>query len=91
MQDPWDGVIEAAVERVRALQRQGPQGDERALVEGLPPLVAGREAAFLAWAQGHPAWSLTLAECASEVCAKPREAAIYLLRAIAREVIEDDR
>jgi hypothetical protein len=78
--------VAAAVELLR-----GRVADERRLLqEALPALLAGEEAAFLEWARHDLRWSLTVAECAAEVCAKPREAAVVVLLAIAREVLEEE-
>lgn len=44
---------------------------------------------FLEWARYHPTWKLTYAECASEICAKPLEAAYYIACAIVADLIEE--
>ena len=55
----------------------------------LPPLLEDPQG-FLEWARHHPRWSVTVAEALVEVCAKPREAALVALRAIAWELLDPE-
>lgn len=52
--------------------------------------VGDRAAAFLDWARAHRRWSFVVAEAAEVVCAKPREAAVFVAHAIVDELLEDD-
>ena len=47
-------------------------------------------AEFLEWATHHPRWSFNVAEASQQVCAKPLEAAIFVLCDIVDELLEDD-
>ncbi|MEM1029597.1 MAG: hypothetical protein AAGN82_04565 [Myxococcota bacterium] len=52
----------------------------RANVEIVPRVVLADEApSFLNWARTDPWWALVIAECATLVCAKPPEAAAFIL------------
>lgn len=46
--------------------------------------------AFLAWARHDPWWTLVVAECATQVCAKPAEAAVFVLVEGLRQRLVDD-
>jgi len=86
-----EALVAAALERVRPVAAARPGSWRReAATTLLPPLLAGREAAFLEWARHDLRWSLTAAERAAEVCAKPREAAVDLLAAICAEALEEE-
>ncbi|MGE0712210.1 MAG: hypothetical protein AB7N76_32230 [Planctomycetota bacterium] len=78
-------LIAAAEAALAGLALANPASERRALLELLPPLVAGREAAFLVWARHHLRWSLVVAEVAERACAKPREAALLVLLELVRE------
>ncbi len=56
----------------------------------VPNTIDGDHAGFLAWARADPEWALVVAECATKVCAKPAEAAAYILVEGLRERLEDD-
>lgn len=45
---------------------------------------------FLDWARDHRRWSFVVAEAAEVVCAKPREAAVFIAHAIVDELLEED-
>ena len=45
--------------------------------------------AFLEWARDHQRWSFVVAEAAAEVCAKPPEAAAWVLHQIIEELLEE--
>jgi hypothetical protein len=51
--------------------------------------LAGHAADFLEWARAHRRWSFVVAEAADEVCAKPPEAAAWVLHEIVEEVLEE--
>jgi hypothetical protein len=51
--------------------------------------VGGVAEPFLAWARAHRRWSFVVAEAAEEVCAKPREAAIWVAHAAVEELLEE--
>lgn len=44
---------------------------------------------FLAWAREHRRWSFIVAEAAEEVCAKPPEAAAWVLHQIVEELLDE--
>lgn len=51
-------------------------------------VLSGRSARFLEWVQHHPRLGVVAAEAWSErrgVCAKPREAALWILEAVLEE------
>jgi len=47
--------------------------------------IAGRSREFLEWIREHRRWSFILAEAAAEVCAKPPEAAAWVLHEVVEE------
>jgi hypothetical protein len=51
--------------------------------------VEGRAAEFLEWARNHKRWSFIVAEASAEVCAKPPEAAAWVLHQIEDELLEE--
>ncbi len=51
-------------------------------------VLAGRANEFLDWAGAHPRWSFVVAEASSEVCAKPPEAAAWVLHEIVDELLD---
>ena len=63
----------------------------RALIETIPAALrlecTPRE--FLDWAESHRTYSQTLAECLTEVCAKPEELSVYLIAAIVEEMLDE--
>jgi hypothetical protein len=52
--------------------------------------LAGRAAEFLGWARAHRRWSFIAAEASAEVCAKPPEAAAWILHEIIEELLEEE-
>ena len=52
--------------------------------------VAGEEGAFVDWARDHRRWRFVVAEAAEAVCAKPREAASWILHAIIDDLLDED-
>ena len=89
----WDALVEELAAQLRSRFVAGRPWRDFANAELAPAALDRRGTAegFLAWAKGHRMWSLTVAECAREVCGKPREAAIYVLCAIVEEVLEDEQ
>lgn len=77
------------VEELVAHARRDPAvPDLTALVAAsLPASFDGRE--LLAWATDHDRYRFAVAEAAGKVCAKPREAAIFVLAAIVEERLEE--
>lgn len=70
--------------------RLGTLAQERADLSTLAAFV--REvgsSAFLSWARDHRRWTFVVAEVASEVCAKPPEAALEIARRIVEELVEE--
>jgi hypothetical protein len=51
--------------------------------------TAGCAVEFLDWAQAHRRWSFIAAEASAEVCAKPPEAAAWILHEIIEELLEE--
>ena len=84
-------LVEAAVTALRELPGEvgGAEWARRAEQELLPALLDDPEA-FLEWARHHPRWSGVVAEASAGVCAKPREAAVVALRAIASELLDPE-
>lgn len=88
----FEGLVQDLAARCRREAPGDPAGWRRlAEVEILGPALdgAGTPPAFLAWARDHRRFGYVVAECAAEVCAKPREAAIYVLGAIVAELAEE--
>jgi len=86
-----EALVEAAVTALRELPGEvgGAAWARRAEQELLPPLLDDPRG-FLEWARHHPRWSGVVAEASAGVCAKPREAAVVALRAIAEELLDPD-
>lgn len=86
----YEAMIDALYEELAPLARREP-GTWRQMAQAhiIPRALVGAPEAFIAWAEEHPLWRFTVAECATEVCAKPREAAIYIISAMIEELIED--
>jgi hypothetical protein len=51
--------------------------------------VEGCAAEFLDWARAHRRWSFIVAEASTEVCAKPPEAAAWVLHQIVEERLSE--
>ena len=52
--------------------------------------IADDAAAFVEWARDHRRWRFVVAEAAEAVCAKPAEAASFVLHGIVEELLEED-
>jgi hypothetical protein len=83
-------TFEALVERLAAEARADPAAWAQNGWARAAGAVAGRAAAFLEWARDHRRWRGVVAEAADEVCAKPPEAAAFVLHGIIAELLEDD-
>jgi hypothetical protein len=82
--------IDALVEVCARDAARGLDWRRRALEEHVRTVLdAIAPATLLEWARDDKRWTLTLAEAADEVCAKPREAAAYLLMKIVEELLEE--
>ena len=81
----FDEVIERAV--VLELRTPGDARWRSALAELLPR--PDHCAAFIEWATHHPTWRHNVADAADRVCAKPLEAAIFILGDIVDERLDE--
>jgi hypothetical protein len=84
-------AFEALVERTAAEAR----ADRAAWARDGWARVAGAvggdaAAAFVDWAREHRRWRFVVAEAAEAVCAKPPEAAAFVLHGIVDELLEED-
>lgn len=89
---PFEALISELHERLRGEAKSDPIGwRRRAEVGSLDEALtrAGTPEAFLAWARDHRQRAFVVAESAGEICAKPREAAIYVLGAILAEILDE--
>jgi|GEM_PF-1564385 len=82
----FDNVIERAV--VLELRDPGDSRWRAALAELLPG--PNDCAAFVEWATHHPRWLHNVADVADRVCAKPLEAAVFILSDIVDERLDDE-
>ena len=83
MATPFEALIDTLAASARAdRDAWSREGWTRA-----PAALAGRAAEFLDWARAHPRWSFVVAEAADEVCAKPPEAAAWVLHEIVEELL----
>jgi hypothetical protein len=83
-------AFEAVVAQVAAAARADRAAWERDGWQRVHDAVAGEEPAFVAWAREHRRWTFVVAEAAEAVCAKPPEAAAYVLHEIVEELLEED-
>lgn len=83
----WPARIDAALTRLRA---ESDDRREAELEDEAPRLVDHAPDGFLAWAHGDPFWALVVAESATMVCAKPREAAVFVAREGLRQQLVDE-
>jgi hypothetical protein len=84
--DDFDDVVTTLANQARA----DPQAWARDGWHRAATAVADRAVPFVAWARAHRRWCFVVAEAAEAVCAKPPEAATFILHAIVDEIIEDD-
>jgi hypothetical protein len=86
----WPARLERLAEACARDHAAGLDWRRRAVEVHVREALDGNDpTALLAWARDHRRWTLTLAEAAEEVCAKPREAAAYLLVKMAEELLEE--
>jgi len=83
-------ACEAVVAQVAAAARADRTAWERDGWTRVHDAVAGDETAFVDWARDHRRWRFVVAEAAEAVCAKPPEAAAYVLHEIVEELLEED-
>jgi hypothetical protein len=83
--EPFDAVVASLAAAARAdADAWSREGWSRAAAA-----VADRATDFLEWARQHRRWSFIVAEAAAEVCAKPPEAAAWVLHQIVEELLEE--
>lgn len=82
--------FDALVERLAIRARADRAAWERDGWARAAEAIAGHEAPFVEWARDHRRWRYVVAEAAEAVCAKPREAAAWILHAVVDEMLEDD-
>jgi hypothetical protein len=80
----------AMIRELAALARRD-GWDPSAMQRIVPDALArhGGPEAFLRWVDDHPVWRITAAESATQVCAKPAEAAIYIAYTIVSEALDE--
>lgn len=83
-------TFEALVERLAAEARADRAAWARDGWARAAHAVAGDAAPFVDWARDHRRWRFVVAEAAAAVCAKPPEAAAFILHGIVDELLEDD-
>jgi hypothetical protein len=83
-------AFDAVVARVAAVARADRAAWERDGWSRVHDETAGEPAAFVEWARDHRRWRFVVAEAADAVCAKPPEAAAYVLHEIVEELLEED-
>ena len=72
-----------------ALARSDREDWEKSGWETAAAAIEGRADEFLEWARQDRRWSFVVAEASAEVCAKPPEAAAWVLHQIVEELLED--
>ena len=82
--------FEETIAALAAAARADRDGWSRDSFSRTAAAVADHAAAFLDWARDHRRWSFVVAEAAEVVCAKPREAAVFVAHAIVDELLEDE-
>ena len=82
----FDALVERLAARARADRAAWAADGWARAAEG----VAGQEAPFVEWARDHRRWRFVVAEAAEAVCAKPREAASWILHAIVEDLLDED-
>ena len=82
----FDALVERMAARARADRAAWAADGWARAAEG----VAGQETPFVEWARDHRRWRFVVAEAAEAVCAKPREAASWILHAIVEDLLDED-
>ncbi len=83
-------TFEALVERMVAEARADRAAWARDGWARAAAAIAGDARAFVDWARDHRRWRFVVAEAADAVCAKPPEAAAFVLHGIVDELLEQD-
>ena len=81
--------MESLVERLTAEARENREAWSRDGWSRASAAVAPCASEFLDWAREHRRWSFIVAEAADEVCAKPPEAAAWVLHQIVEELLDE--
>ncbi|HXU70728.1 MAG TPA: hypothetical protein VN947_15430 [Polyangia bacterium] len=81
----FDGIVERMATRARADRGAWQRDGWTRAAEA----IAGHAAPFVEWARDHRRWRYVVAEAGEVVCAKPREAAAWILHAIVEELLEE--
>jgi len=84
---PWPARIDSALARLRSHAGDGRASHLEAEAIGV---VDDDPETFLAWARSEPFWALVVAEGATMVCAKPREAAVFVALEGLRQHLVDE-
>jgi hypothetical protein len=85
----WTARLKRALDLARDLSGDA-SWTRRVHAEIVPPTLGNEGADFLEWARSDPFWALVLAECAGRVCAKPAEAAAFVLVDGLRQILVDE-
>lgn len=85
-----DVSFEGLIERMAARARGDRAGWARDGWTRAAEAIGGQAAPFVAWACDHRRWRYVVAEAGEVVCAKPREAAAWILHAIVDELLEEE-
>ncbi len=91
IRDGWESKVERAQRRAREMAVDDPSTWEtKARNELIGETLADEHDAFLQWVRHETTWALVVAECAGKVCAKPREAAAFILMEGLRDRLADE-
>jgi hypothetical protein len=80
---------ETIVAWLSALARSDRDAWARSGWETVAIVVEGRADELLQWARNDKRWSFVVAEASTEICAKPPEAAAWVLHQIVEELLEE--
>lgn len=83
-------MLDALYLEVAAAAREDEATWEQRAHAVVAPFASRWGDAFLAWAKEDDRWRLTVAEAATRVCAKPREAAAFIVVEGLRERLVDE-
>ena len=81
--------MDELIDRILADARKDPSAWSRDGWSRAADATRDCAAEFLAWARDHKRWSFIVAESNEVVCAKPPEAAAWVLHEIIEELLED--
>jgi hypothetical protein len=88
----FEHMIETLVRELLPLARGEPtEWEPRAVASSIPAALdrTGTAESLLAWAGDHRRWRFAVAEASEEACAKPREAAVSVVRLILEERFDE--